>query len=66
MPVKYPIPLNVRVTEEDIRQLDELCRQLDLPRAALIRRAWREWVQSASLSTAHKPFKSTAALISQG
>lgn len=46
MAPKYPAPFNVRFTDEDMKQLDQLSQKLDMPRSALIRRAWREWFKT--------------------
>lgn len=46
MALKYPAILNLRLTNEDMRQLDEVSKKLDMPRSTLIRRAWREWLKS--------------------
>lgn len=42
--MKYPQYLQVRLTEEDMQQLTKASEQLDLPRGALVRKAWREWL----------------------
>jgi hypothetical protein len=49
MAVKYPNLLNLRLTNEDMRQLEEISEKLDTPRSTLIRRAWREWLVSQSM-----------------
>lgn len=40
--------VNCRLNDEDTRQLDELCRRLDLERSEIIRRAVREGLRSFS------------------
>jgi len=48
MAVKYPIIVNLRLTKEDMRQLEAASQKLDTPRSTLVRRAWREWVINQS------------------
>lgn len=49
MAVKYPKLLNLRLTNEDMRQLEAVSKKLDTPRSTLIRRAWREWLVDQSI-----------------
>ena len=44
MAVKYPVIVNLRLTGEDMRQLEAASQKLDTPRSTLVRRAWREWL----------------------
>lgn len=46
MAVKYPNLLNLRLTDEDLKQLEEASEKFDIPRSTLIRRVWREWLKS--------------------
>jgi hypothetical protein len=46
MAVKYPNIFNLRLTDEDVRQLEEVSKKFDMPRSTLVRRVWREWLQS--------------------
>lgn len=48
MTVKYPRLLNLRLTNDDIAELDRHSQQLDLPRSTLIRHIWREWLVNQS------------------
>jgi hypothetical protein len=45
MAAKYPNLLNLRLTDEDLKQLEEMSQQLDIPRSTLVRRVWREWLK---------------------
>lgn len=56
MAIKYPKPFNIRLTDEDMQQLEEVSKKLDTPRSILIRRAWREWFanQQSTPSTHQK------------
>lgn len=45
MAVKYPNLLNLRLTDVDLAQLEEISQRLDMPRSTLVRRIWREWLK---------------------
>lgn len=45
--MKYPTTIQIRLANEDKTKLDQMSESLDLPRSALLRRAWREWLQLA-------------------
>lgn len=44
MSIRYPNLLNLRLTDEDLIQLDQMSKKLDTPRSTLVRRGWREWM----------------------
>lgn len=48
MAVKYPNFLNVRLSDEDLAQLERASQKLHTPPSTLVRRAWREWLISQS------------------
>lgn len=48
MAVKYPNFLNLRLTDDDVSQLEKISQKLDIPRSTLVRRVWREWLISQS------------------
>ena len=43
--MKYPENVLVRLSEKDMENLTKAADQLDIPRSALVRRAWREWLK---------------------
>lgn len=49
MSVRYPNLLNLRLTDEDVRRLEEISIKLDVPRSTLVRRVWREWLINQSM-----------------
>ena len=44
MPANKTVQVSVRLTEEDIRILDEYCEENDLKRAFVLRQALREYL----------------------
>lgn len=46
MAVKYPNLFNVRFSNEDIVQINEMAHSLHMTPSALVRRALREWSDS--------------------
>jgi len=49
MAVEYPNVFNLRLTNEDMRHLEEISKKLDTPRSTLIRQVWREWLVDQSI-----------------
>ena len=49
MAVEYPNVFNLRLTNEDMRHLEEISKKLDIPRSTLIRQVWREWLNSQAM-----------------
>ena len=46
MAVKYPNIMNLRFTDADMTQIEEISVQFEVPRATLVRHAWREWAKA--------------------
>lgn len=45
MRLKYHQTIQIRLNDEDVQLLDKISQDFDIPRAALMRRAWREWAK---------------------
>lgn len=45
MAMKYHQTIQIRLNDEDIKLLEKISQDFDIPRAALMRRAWREWAK---------------------
>ncbi len=43
MAVKYPNLLNLRLSDEDVMQIEKMSQKFHTPPSTLVRRAWREW-----------------------
>jgi len=48
MAAKYPVIVNLRLTNEDMARLKAASQKLDIPCSILIRNAWREWAINQS------------------
>lgn len=46
MAVKYPRNINVRVTAEDIKALEKISKESDLPVSIILRKVLRSWIKS--------------------
>ena len=51
MAVKYPEFINLRLTEEDMEQLEAMSVKLHAPRSCVLRRALRELAESLEVAT---------------
>lgn len=51
MTAHYPNVFNLRLSNEDLRHLEEISKKLDTPRSTLIRQVWREWLASQAIGT---------------
>lgn len=47
MTVKYPKIFNLRLTDEDIQQLDKASAKAEIPPSTLARKVLRQWLRSA-------------------
>lgn len=43
--MKYHQTIQIRLNDEDLKLLEKISQDFDIPRAALMRRAWREWAK---------------------
>jgi predicted transcriptional regulator len=42
---KYSNIVPIRLTDEDVEEVNQMASKLNTPRSTLIRRVWREWLK---------------------
>lgn len=50
MKPEYPNVFNIRLTDEDMKLLNEMAEKFETPRSTLVRQVWREWLATQSLN----------------
>lgn len=49
--VEFPNIFQLRFSDEDVRQIELLSRELCIPKATLVRLAWRDWARTSQSGT---------------